>query len=278
MLNRHPFYPGGARWSIDRIPYHALAREQVNEDRQLFYLIASASFIEITTELYTSNLVEFFRNDRDLVEWLERCWMSEELQHGAALKRYVETAWPSFDWEAAYRRFLTEYSQLCAVDRLGPTPALELAARCVVETGTASFYRMLAALSPEPVLRQLASEISKDEVRHYKQFYRYFRRYRDSEQLGRIAVLRTLWNRVGEIDAEDAYYAFKHVHLASSSGAEFHKRDYEVFRNGVRRLARRHFPREMAVKMLMQPLDLPAPVRRSVLPAITSAARLALLA
>ena len=31
-----------------------------------------------------------------------------ELQHGAALRKYVETAWPDFDWEAGYRIDLTK--------------------------------------------------------------------------------------------------------------------------------------------------------------------------
>jgi hypothetical protein len=43
-----------------------------------------------------------------------------------------------------------------------------VAARCVVETGTATFYRMLSELSREPVLKHLAAEISADELRHYK--------------------------------------------------------------------------------------------------------------
>jgi len=38
-----------------------------------------------------------------------------------------------------------------------------MAARCVVETGTAAFYRALAAMSPEPVLSKIAAAISTDE-------------------------------------------------------------------------------------------------------------------
>ena len=97
----------GASWSIDDIPYGLLVRGQgrdlVRDDERLFYLLASASFIEITSDLYTGNLVEFYRCDAEIVDWLERYWQKEELQHGAALKRYVQTAWPEFDWEDAYR-------------------------------------------------------------------------------------------------------------------------------------------------------------------------------
>ena len=98
-----PADEGGPSWPVDDIPYHALVHDQIRDDRRLFHILASASFIEITSDLYTHNLVEFFRGDDEIVEWLEAGWEKEELQHGAALKRYVQTAWPDFDWEAAYR-------------------------------------------------------------------------------------------------------------------------------------------------------------------------------
>jgi hypothetical protein len=270
-------YSGGASWSIEDIPYHDLAHAQVRHDTQLFYTVATASFIEITSDLYTRNLVEFFRGDDEIVDWLQRGWEREELQHGAALRRYVECAWPDFDWDAAYRRFMDEFTQFCSVDQLASTRALELAARCVVETGTASFYSMLSDMSPEPVLRQVTANIRADEVRHYKYFYRHFQRYRALERPGRAAVMRTLWNRVGEVDAEDAFYAFKHAYLARNPGAAFQRRDYDAFRDGFRRIAKSHFPYGMAVKMLLKPLGMSAAVGRVVLPAATAATRFLLL-
>ena len=266
-----------ASWSIEDIPYGALARTTVRDDAQLFYTLATASFVEITSDLYTRNLIEFFRGDAEVEAWLAHGWEPEELRHGAALRRYVETAWPEFDWADGYRRFMAEFTQFCSVDQLAPTRALEMAARCVVETGTASFYGMLSEMSPEPVLRQLTARIRGDEVRHYKHFYRYYRRYCALERPSRRAVLRTLWNRVGEVDAEDAFYAFKHVYLARHPGAAFERGDYVAFRAGFRGLAQRHFPYAMAVKMLLKPLGLSGPVGRVVLPAATAATRLLLL-
>jgi hypothetical protein len=268
---------GGPSWSVEDIAYGTLAHDQVRDDQRLFHLLASASFIEITSHLYTRTLVEFFQGDSDVVEWLEQNWVSEELQHGEALKRYVQTAWPDFDWETAYGRFLAEYGQLCTVDLLAGTKTLEMAARCVVEAGTASFYRMLSVLSREPVLKQLAARISTDEVRHYKHFYRYFLRYQAVERPGRAAVLRVLWNRAAGIDAEDAFYAFKAVHLAGNPDTEFQKSDYEAYRKDVFQFGKRDFPREMAVKMLLKPLGLPPMIGRAVVPAVTSATRLFLM-
>jgi rubrerythrin len=264
-------------WSMDTIRYRDIARDAVEDDELLFQIVASASFVEITSDLYTENLVEYFRDDPELVGWLARHWEPEELQHGAALKRYVETVWPDFDWRRAYEGFFAEYSRCCSLDSLAPTRALEMVARCVVETGTASFYRMLAEAAPEPVLREIASNIAADEVRHYKNFYYFFRRYRDSENPGRAAVLRTLWDRAQEVDAEDAYIAFKHVFLATNPKAELHAADYEAFRNGVRRIGREYFPYGMALKMFLKPLGLAPVIGRVVLPPATAATRLLLL-
>lgn len=267
-------YPGDASWSMDDMPYDALERATVAGNELLLHLVASASFVEITSDVYTRNLAEFFRGDAQVVDWLERKWESEELQHGRALKRYVEIAWPDFDWDGAYRNFLAEFRQFCSVDQLASTRALEMAARCVVETGTAAFYRALAEMSPEPVLGTIAAAISADEVRHYKHFYRYFMYYREHERPSRAAVARTLWARIGEVDAEDAFYAFKHVYLARHPDAEFRADDYLAFRAQLKPLAARHFPHRMASKMLLKPLDLSAPVGRVMVPAVASASRL----
>jgi hypothetical protein len=145
-------YPGDASWSIDELPYHALDRETVKDNTLLLYAVATAAFVEITSDVYTRNLADFFHDDAEVVDWLLYAWEREELQHGGALKRYVETAWPDFGWDDAYRGFLGEFLRLCSVDQLAPTRALEMVARCVIETGTATFYRALSAMSPEPVL------------------------------------------------------------------------------------------------------------------------------
>lgn len=137
--------------------------------------MACASFVESGSDLYTQNLVDFFRGDDEVTAWLTHQWEAEELQHGRALRAYVSHVWPEFDWEGAYRSFLEEYATYCKVELLAPTRGLELAARCVIETGTASYYRALARSTTEPVLRDLASRIAADEVSHYKHFYRFFR-------------------------------------------------------------------------------------------------------
>ena len=264
-------------WSIDDIPFHNIDRDEIPTDWQVFYMLASASFVEITSNLYTGNLVAFYQGDDEVTEWLSHQWEAEELQHGAALKRYVQAAWPDFDWEVGYRNFFAEYSGCCAVDLLAATPALEMAARCVVETGTATFYRAISDMTDEPVLKQLTAQISTDEVRHFKNFYHFFQRHHEREGNSRFAVLRTLWDRATEVDVEDAFLAFKHVYLIMNPGAEYKPGAYDTFRTSVGKLAKHHYPYDMATRMILKPLDLSPPVTRMIVPPIVSAAKLLFL-
>lgn len=265
---------GGAAWTVQDIPYHEVDRELMRDQTELFYIIAAASFVEITSDLYTRNLVDFYEGDAEIADWLANFWEHEEVQHGIALKRYVQAAWPDFDWERAYRGFFEEYSRLCLVENLAANRALEMVARCVVETGTSSFYRTLAESAPDPVLKRIASHISADEVRHYKHFYHYFRQYRDRDRPSRLAVLRQLWRRGASVKDEDAYFAFKHVFLVRNPGLPFTDERYDEFRASFRRIGKETFPYEMAVKMILKPLDLSPPLGRVVQPTLEYTTRL----
>jgi hypothetical protein len=264
---------GGATWSVDDISFDAIDPSLIHDNSELFYLLVAASFVEITSDLYTKNLIEFYSGNSEIEDWLANYWEHEEVQHGAALKRYVQAVWPEFDWERAYRGFFEEYGRECTMENLAENRALEMVARCVVETGTSSFYRTLSEASPEPVLKEITANISLDEVRHYKHFYRYFLDYRDRERPSRVAILRQLWKRSTDVKAEDAYYAFKHVFLVRNPGVPFTEEAYDEFRASFRRIGRTTFPYEMAVKMILKPLDLSAPVGRVVQPAVETTAR-----
>jgi hypothetical protein len=265
--------PPRAHWSIEDVPYGLIEPSRVVDDEHLFHMTAAASLVEINSDIYTDNLLEYFRGDAEINDWLARHWQHEEIQHGAALKRYVNTVWPAFDWDRALYRFGTEYARLCRPERLGPTRTLELAARCVVETGTASLYTMLSRLSPEPVLSRLFLLIRNDEVRHYRYFHHFFLKYRRREPPGHYAVTRTLWRRAREVEDEDAYYAFKHVYLERHPERRFHEDAYGEFRRHYLALARRYYPYEMAARMFVKPLGLPRRVRRLALPLLAAGAK-----
>ena len=260
-------------WTLDDIPWQAIRHDAVAESEGYFYLVASASLMESATDLYTENLIDYFSDDEEVTSWLEKYWLPEELQHGEALRRYVEVAWPEFDWEPARQRFVEEFKPYCDMS-LEPTRSQEMASRCVVETGTASYYRTLSRASPEPVLAMLTRHIAEDEVRHYKHFYRYFRKYRDVESPGRAAILPALWRRLRMTGGDDSFIVLKHVYGAHYPGETFDSGVYRSVRRECRQLVRDHFPHEMSVRMLLKPLGLGPRTQRLTLPVIAAFARL----
>ena len=262
----------GQRWSLDDIPWHEIRHEAVTQSKAFFFLVASASLMESATDLYTENLIEFFAGDDEIAFWLEHYWLPEELQHGRALRRYVETVWPQFDWEPAFRGFVEEFRPFCDVD-LESARGLEMASRCVVETGTASYYTTLARASPEPVLALLARRIAEDEVRHYKHFYRFFRKYREIENPSRAAVAPALWRRLRMTGGQDGFIVVKHVHSASHGDGPFDAAMYRDVRRECRDLVRDRFPYEMSVRMLLKPLALGPRAQRAALPVVLALAR-----
>ncbi|MGC2200380.1 MAG: ferritin-like domain-containing protein [Stellaceae bacterium] len=264
--------PRKQHWTLDDIPWRAIRRDAVEQAQAFFYLVASASFMESATDIYTENLVEYFAEDEEVTSWLAQSWLPEELQHGRALRRYVETAWPEFDWEPAFRRFVEDFTPLCDIS-LESVRSLEMASRCAVETGTASYYTTLSRASPDPVLALLARQIADDEVRHYKHFYRYFRHYREAEQPSQAAIVSALWRRLRMTGGDDSFVVLKHVHSAHPTAEPFDRRVYRSLRRDGRDLVREYFPYEMSVRMLLKPLGLGSRTQRAALPVAVALAR-----
>ncbi|WP_034298138.1 ferritin-like domain-containing protein [Herbaspirillum sp. RV1423] len=249
------------RWRIADLDFSRIDLQRVRDDEYTFYLVACASFVESGSDLYTHNLVDFFHDNEQVVAWLRGQWELEELQHGAALRAYVAHVWPEFDWQSAYDSFLGEYAAYCKVELLEPTKALEMAARCVVETGTATYYRALSRSTKEPMLRDLAARISNDEVNHYKHFYHYFRQYREREGVGRSRVLATLSRRTLEMRNEDADCAIRHV-LRFRDPARAEDAAYlRQLSARMNTIVRTNLTPEMALRMIMRPLELPPKVQ-----------------
>jgi hypothetical protein len=249
-----------------------IERGLVRDDRFTYYLVAGASFIETAADLYTNNLVHHFP-DPLTREWLAKRWQPEELQHGRALRAYLEAVWPGLDWEQGYAGFFDEYSKLCTMDQLEDSRTLEMAARCMVETGTATFYTALHACAREPVLKQLTGLIRRDEVRHYNYFRSFYQTYQAEERVGRLSVLRALYRRFAEAEQEDAYVGFKHAWLILHPGQPFRDEHFAAFMQEVRERLRPHYPYRMAVRMVLQPLELNRTVQKIAEPWLIRGAR-----
>ncbi len=251
-------------WNLDTVPYANIDLGQVQQREDLFYLVTAASFVEIAADLYADNLVHYFDDNADSVDWLEDHWKPEEMRHGRVLRDYAAQVWPQFDWERAYAAFFADYSRRCTIEGLEPTHCLEMAARCVVETGTSTFYESLALQTSEPVLSVIAGLIRADEINHYKHFYHYFRQYQDSIPTSRMKVFGALRRRLLEARNSDAETALWHVYAAHRSGTakSVNDTDFKTLREQLSQQVRRHYPISMAAKMLLKPLDLPPAISR----------------
>lgn len=251
-------------WSLETIDLSSIQLDRVRDNEDLFLLLCSASFVESGSDLYTTNLVDHFAGDDELQAWLRDHWEHEEMQHGRALSAYVRHVWPEFDWETGFARFFAEYGAVCTSEELETSRGLELAARCVVETGTASLYRALNDVTDEPVLKLLTNNIKGDEVRHYKHFYQHFKVYRAREKIGRWRIFRAVLKRVNEIKSEDSDIAMRHVFDLRYPQSAGDQAEFRRVTSRAQGLLKRHLPAEMTVKMLLKPLDLPPRVHNAL--------------
>lgn len=265
--------PTAQTWSVADVPYHRIERDQVRHDEALFFVLAGASLVESDADVYTEVLQSQFAGTA-AGRWLQEHWQPEELQHGRALRRYVETVWPELPWQLTYDGFHDEYSQYCSPDQLAPTPALELVARCVVETSTAALYRAIGNYAREPVLKQLVHRIRDDEVRHYKYFHRFFSEQNrrggrqgataQGDVYGRWPILKTLVGRLAELRNEDADCALRHVFLQTYPDESTASPHFAMVSRAARGLVMRNISPDMMVRMLLLPLRLPTPLRNSL--------------
>lgn len=247
-------------WRIEDIDFSVIDRAAVEGNEDLFFLLMSASFIETGSDTYAANLAEHYAAWPEIGAWLKDQWEAEELQHGRALRAYVEAVWPDFPWQQAYDSFFAEYSRLCTMEELYPDQRLELVARCVVETGTTAYYHTLRELSDEPVLSQLLGHIRNDEVNHFKHFLKFFKELQDQSPVGRARIAKALYGRLKELRESDSEIALRHVwahkghYFAGSTVA------LEAMAQRIYELISSRLPADLAVRMLLKPMLLPARV------------------
>ncbi len=263
-----------ANWDYEKdINYNAIDLEKVKENYFLLHLLTIASFIEITSETYAKNLSEYYKDNAEAVQWLNDSWQKEEVQHGKALKAYIEHVWPQFPWQKAYEKFLELYKPLCNIYAFQPTKALEMLARMIVETGTSTMYRTLKGYAKsldEPILEHLSHNIYKDEVNHYSYFDQYFKYYNQSEKLGRIKTLKAIIRRLKKINSEDIKIGYQSLHETKYNDT-LKLISYEIFQKELHKQTKKHYPYSMGIKMTMQPLNLNKTFEIAAIPIIRGA-------
>ena len=232
-------------WSIDSINWDQFDRSKVDPDMLL--LIKAASLVEYNGGDYAAYLSNVFNDDDGFCAAAKK-WASEEVRHGEALGRWAEMVDPEFDFQASFKRFRDGYRvPLEAGESVRGSRAGELVARCMVETGTSSYYGSLAEAAQEPVLREICRRIAADELRHYKLFYSYLGPYLKKERIGRLRRFFIAAARFKETEDDELSYAFYAAN--SSKDATYDRRIYNraYLRRAFRYYTRKHCTRAMAM-------------------------------
>ena len=193
-------------WQIEQLAWDQFDPAKV--DPALVPLVKAAAMVERNGADYAIYLNRVFHDDPDFRAAVDR-WAGEEVQHGEALGRWARLADPGWDFAAAFARFKDGYKiPLDAPASVRGSRTGELIARCMVETGTSSYYTALAESTEEPVLRQICKQIASDEFRHFKLFYDHMRRYLGRERIGLLRRLRIAAGRIGESEDDELAYAW----------------------------------------------------------------------
>ena len=193
-------------WRLDDVRWDSFDPARV--DPEIIPLVKAAAMVERNGTDYAVYLGRVFHDDPDFRQASDN-WAVEEVQHGDALGRWATLADPGWDFEAAFARYKAGYKLDLDVEAsIRGSRTGELIARCMVETGTSSYYTALAEATEEPVLQQVCKLIAADEYRHFKLFYDHMRRYLARENIGMVQRLRIAAGRITESEDDELAYAY----------------------------------------------------------------------
>lgn len=216
-------------WTLDDVPWIRFDPSRV--DPEIVKLVKAAALVERNAADYTTYLKNVFRDDLPFRE-LAGEWEQEEIQHGDALGRWAELADPSFDYQKAFLRFRDGYKiNLEAGKSIRGSLTGELIARCIVETGTSSYYSALRDSTDEPVLQYICHRIAGDEFRHYKLFYTTLQDYLKKERVPAWKRLMVAMGRIRESEDDELSFAW---HAANAPAKASYNRAESSLAYGAR--------------------------------------------
>ena len=211
-------------WQLNDVQWAAFDRSKT--EPWMIAAIKSAALVELNAPDYVSYLKRVFEDaSPDTIAAIEQ-WGCEESQHGRALGRWAEMADPSFKLDEAFARFRAGYkpphfdaSETVSVrgSRRG-----EMIARCVVESGTSSYYTAIRDATDEPVLKEIAGRIAADEYRHYKLFFETLEA-QDEPDLPFWKKATVAVGRIAESEDDELSFAF---YCANVGAAETRQNPY----------------------------------------------------
>ena len=198
-----------AGWKLDDVDWSKFDASKI--DPALLATVKGAALVEYNADDYVTYLTRIFKDAGEATLTNIRHWGDEELQHGLALGRWAEMADPTFDFKRSFARFRAGYrpphfASDSATSIRGSRRG-EMVARCVVESGTSSFYSAMRDASEEPVLKEVAGRIAADEFRHYKLFFETLQ-MQDEPDISFWRKLIVAVTRVNESDDDELAYAF----------------------------------------------------------------------
>jgi rubrerythrin len=238
-------------WTLDDIPWGRF--DPVKVDPSILRIVKAASLVEQNGADYAKYLCGVFADDAEF-QAAALHWGREEIRHGEALGRWAMLADPAFDHAAAAERFTAGYRvDLEGSSSVRGSRSGELVARCIVETGTSSYYTALAEASEEPVLKEICKRIAADELRHYKLFYTHLRRYLAAEGLGFWRRLAVALGRIAESEDDELAYAY---YAANEAAVPYDRRRYaRAYARRAYAVYRRHHV-ERGVAMVFKAIGL----------------------
>ena len=193
-------------WQIDDVAWDRFDPSKV--DPAIVPLVKAAAMVERNGIDYATYLKNVFSQDPDFRQATDN-WAVEEVQHGDALGKWSMLADPGWDYEGSFARYKAGYQVPLDVDMsVRGSLTGELIARCMVETGTSSYYTALADATEEPVLEQVCRLIAADEYRHFKLFYDHMKRYLGREKISMARRLRIAAGRITESEDDELAFAF----------------------------------------------------------------------
>ncbi|HMH65373.1 MAG TPA: ferritin-like domain-containing protein [Rhizomicrobium sp.] len=202
-----PVYKQG--WTMDDVHWSLFDPSKV--EPRLLAAVKAAALVEYNAPDYVTYLKRIFANSGpETLASIEQ-WGREEAQHGRSLGRWAEMADPNFKLEEAFARFRKGYTPahfaVTEDSSVRGSRRGEMIARCVVESGTSSYYSAIRDACDEPVLQEIAGRIAADEYRHYKLFYDTLNAQSEPD----LSFWKKLWiavGRVRESDDDELAYAF----------------------------------------------------------------------
>jgi hypothetical protein len=240
-------------WRIDEVSWDRFDPGKI--DPAIIPLVKAAAMVERNGTDYAVYLNNVFHDDPDFRRAADN-WSVEEVQHGDALGHWAMLADPTWNYESAFARYKAGYQiPLESSASVRGSRTGELIARCMVETGTSSYYTALGEGTDEPVLKEICRLIAADEYRHFKLFYDHMRRYLARERIGLLRRMKIAFGRIGESEDDELAYAF-HCGNEPASLPYSHERCIAAYMGKAMSMYRfRHVERGMG--MIFKSIGLP---------------------